>query len=283
MNAAWLSDIHLDFLKSKHEERLEFYKTLVQYDAVIISGDIATNTAVYLIEMTDRIKKPIYFVLGNHDYYRSSFLAVQESMLKLKEYHPDIHYLSLGSECLNETTAIVGVDGWYDLKNGSFKDTKAILADCIYIKELKPSVHVSNRYFYNLDKTKLKNIIKDKVKQDKEILKNQLDTVLKNRNITDIIVVLHVPPFEQSSIHEGKSCSPEMLPYFSSKTYGRMLLSAAKKRPKVNFTVLCGHTHSATYYKPLDNLQVYTAGAEYGLPSISGIVHLSPRVTIETL
>lgn len=277
MKVAWTSDTHLDLVRSKKEEKDTFFNALRTHDAVIISGDIAENTSSYLLELYRSIQKPIYFVLGNHDYYRSSFSATVASMSSLPS---DVHYLPFGIVYLNNSTAVIGVDGWYDLKNGSFKDTVAILADFVYIKELKPCLSCTSRYFYDLDKSKLKKAIAEKVKQDKESLKSHLDVVLKNRNITNIIVVLHVPPFEQSAKYKGEPTSSDMLPYFSSKTYGRMLLSAAKRRPKVNFTVLCGHTHDTAYYSPIDNIQVYTAAAEYGHPEIAGILEIDSTVQI---
>ena len=74
MKLAWLTDLHLNFIAPK--ERLAFYQTIVdtKIDAVLVSGDSAEAPSLcdIFLEMVHAIGKPIYFVLGNHDYYRGS-------------------------------------------------------------------------------------------------------------------------------------------------------------------------------------------------------------------
>jgi hypothetical protein len=64
MHLAWLTDIHLNFVKASKQRRfLESIKE--QADAFAISGDIGEShdIAQYLLEMDDVIQKPIYFVI----------------------------------------------------------------------------------------------------------------------------------------------------------------------------------------------------------------------------
>ena len=79
MKLAWGTDIHLNFLESA--DRKIFYQDIVETkpNAVLISGDIAEAPTVsdILEEMAKHIAKPIYFVLGNHDYYQSSVANVR--------------------------------------------------------------------------------------------------------------------------------------------------------------------------------------------------------------
>lgn len=55
---------------------MSFYHELIATDSegVVISGDIAEVPSIESIlkEMASTTQKPIYFVLGNHDYYRGS-------------------------------------------------------------------------------------------------------------------------------------------------------------------------------------------------------------------
>jgi len=71
MKLIWLTDIHLNFLWP--ELRMDFYRKTIDTsgDKTLISGDIAEATSISTIlkKMAEAIKKPIYFVLGNHDYY----------------------------------------------------------------------------------------------------------------------------------------------------------------------------------------------------------------------
>lgn len=76
MKLTWITDVHLNFLKK--DERIDFYHTLIVTDSngVVISGDIAEAISIELIlkEMASTIQKPIYFFLGNHDYYRGGLV-----------------------------------------------------------------------------------------------------------------------------------------------------------------------------------------------------------------
>ena len=82
MKLAWLTDIHLNYIDDK--ERENFCKEIVNThcDGVLISGDIAEATSLVFIlqEMANLLKKPIYFVLGNHDYYRGKINEVRKAI-----------------------------------------------------------------------------------------------------------------------------------------------------------------------------------------------------------
>ena len=75
MRLAWLTDIHLNFVGA---DRLWELMVAVERsaDIVAISGDIAESPSVseYLAKMARFIRKPIYFVLGNHGGYFSHVL-----------------------------------------------------------------------------------------------------------------------------------------------------------------------------------------------------------------
>ena len=90
MKLIWLTDIHLNFLEL--DEREAFYAQIVEAkaDGVLLTGDIAEapSIAYILQEMADAIQKPIYFVLGNHDYYRGSIASVQAKMGALTKKEP---------------------------------------------------------------------------------------------------------------------------------------------------------------------------------------------------
>jgi predicted MPP superfamily phosphohydrolase len=75
MKLTWITDVHLNFLEK--DERIDFYHTLIatDNDGVMISGDMAEAASIepILKEMANATQKPIYFVLGNHDYYRGGY------------------------------------------------------------------------------------------------------------------------------------------------------------------------------------------------------------------
>ena len=98
MRLAWLTDIHLDFLPE--HERLEFLETVAaQADAVAITGDISESPSIIdiLKEMESVLQVPIYFVLGNHDFYRGSIAQTRNEVASLSEQSEFLTYLTANS------------------------------------------------------------------------------------------------------------------------------------------------------------------------------------------
>lgn len=87
MKLAWLTDVHLNFLDAdKHKK---FYQEIINTgcDSVLLSGDIAEAPSIkhLLQELSDFIERPIYFVLGNHDYYRGQIDTIRREMEALTQ------------------------------------------------------------------------------------------------------------------------------------------------------------------------------------------------------
>src|SRR5277367_679757 len=81
---------------------------------LVVTGDIAESDSVtrYVRELA--AIAPVYFVLGNHDYYRSSIASVRAAMQKLDDsatYLPAHDPLRLTSRVV-----MLGVDGWGDAR-----------------------------------------------------------------------------------------------------------------------------------------------------------------------
>ena len=85
MRFAWLTDIHLNFLLTQQTLSFLRFVRSAEPDAVLISGDIAEahNLCHYLELIDDELAVPVYFVLGNHDYYRGSIADVRGSVASL--------------------------------------------------------------------------------------------------------------------------------------------------------------------------------------------------------
>ena len=83
MQLAWTSDLHLVFLRPSATGAgglLSWLEGLARepFDALAISGDIseAPSLREHLGLLESYVRRPIYFVLGNHDFYRGSFEQV---------------------------------------------------------------------------------------------------------------------------------------------------------------------------------------------------------------
>src|SRR5437764_11589677 len=80
---------------------------------------------------------PIYFVLGNHDFYRGSIAGVRAGVEALDARSPRLHWLPrTGVVGLTPETALVGHDGWADGRFGDYGRSEVLLNDYLLIEEL---------------------------------------------------------------------------------------------------------------------------------------------------
>jgi 3',5'-cyclic AMP phosphodiesterase CpdA len=257
---AWLTDIHLNFVTDE-----DCIESLVQEikaagsDAILIGGDIgeAPTFAGYLENLESSLDVPIYFVLGNHDYYGGSIPHVRGQMLQLCSEHPGLNWLpETGVVKLTRNTALVGAGGWGDARCGQWNNTTVELNDYKKIKELA-----------EIDKhgdlgAKLRELGDEQAR----ILKASLDVALASYK--RVIVLTHVPPFQEAAWHLGNMSDWNWAPHFTCKAVGDMLLEVAGAHIDQTIHVLCGHTHSAGYFWARPNLLVTTGAAVYGNPAV---------------
>jgi predicted phosphohydrolase len=268
MKIAWLSDIHLNFLDK--DSRCQFHKSIVKenVDLIIISGDIAEAPSVsdMLIEMYDVINKPIYFVLGNHDYYGGQIHEVQSEMIRLTHTEPFLYWLPvLKPTLLKKGTYLLGQDGWADGRLGDFDQSPVIMNDSRLIADL---------FAQNcLGKKQLLEKMQQLADADASQLKEKLRAAIA-LDAEQVLIVTHIPPFKENCFYRGEATNPDFLPYYASQATGNILLEIASEYSHVNFLALCGHTHAASLYQPLPNLLIKSGQAEYYRPDIQEIINL---------
>jgi Icc protein len=276
MKLAWATDIHLDCVDNIEHSLSSLESASRSCDAVILSGDISVgpSIALHLRMLEEALEKPIYFVLGNHDYYFSDIAGTRRrvidtcNFISYSRYLNSVPYVKLGQKA-----AIVGSDGWYDGFNGSLEKSSFIMNDWLKIKDFQPAIQqMPGRT--NLDLPTI-------VKISRSICHASVLHIIKGikaiaDNVDDIVVVTHVPPFVESYRSEKyKDMDPEtVIPWYTSKMMGEMLLIAAKTYPNVQFTVLSGHTHSSFEGRILPNLLAYVGKSQYGTPQIAGYIDI---------
>jgi len=265
MKLAWLTDIHLNFIDEN--ARRKFYQEIVKTgcDGVLISGDIAEAPCLIdiLNEMARYIDKPIYFVLGNHDYYRGQIQEVHDTIAELTKSNDGLFWLpASGMQKLANNTFLIGQDGWADGRLGDYQNSCVVLNDSRMIADLFQ------------EKILGKYQLLEKMQQlaDADAIKLQNDLKLAvSQNPQGIIVLTHVPPFKETCTHGGEISGDDWLPYFSSKAIGDVLTAIAEQNPEIEFRVLCGHTHSEANVR-YGNLVVEVGKAEYCRPEIQKII-----------
>jgi predicted phosphohydrolase len=258
---AWATDIHLNFVDDDGVERFRKEILATDCDAVLLGGDIgeAPSVATYLEDFAQRLKRPIYFVLGNHDYYRGSIHAVRQWAAAVTEKSRWLRWLpAAGVVSLTSRTALVGHDGWSDARLGDFLASPVRLNDYRLIEELR-----------GLPKPALRAKLNALGDEAADYLEATLtDALLRFENT---IVLLHVPPFRESCLYQGKPGDPNWLPHFTCKAVGDTLETLMARHPARRMSVLCGHSHGAAELDALPNLRVTTGPAEYGLPTIGAV------------
>ena len=260
MKALWTNDIHLEFLDDR--KRRSFLRKLDRSDAdcILIAGDIgqAPSIVSYLEEMEAILRRPIYFVLGNHDYYHGSIASTRASVRTLVTRSRWLRWVSeTGVTRLTEKTALIGHDGWGDGRLGDYSSSGVELNDFLLIEELS-----------GLSRGERLQRIGALGDEAARHLKKALPEALRSDHV---VVLTHVPPFAEAAWHEGRHSGPDWLPFFSCKAAGDVLRTAMEDHPDKRMTVLCGHTHGGGVSQILPNLVAYTGAARYGHPVASGV------------
>jgi 3',5'-cyclic-AMP phosphodiesterase len=259
---AWVTDIHLNFIERKALEA--FCRKIVdaEPEALLITGDIAEAPSInsYLRTLEKKLQIPIYFVLGNHDFYHGSLSEVRDSITELTEQSRLLHWLPKERMVeLTTETALIGHDSWADGRFGDYANSTVLLNDYILIEELAW-----------LDKNerlaKLHALGDEAAQYLKDILPDTLE------RFKQVIVLMHVPPFRESCWHEGRISDDNWLPHFSCKAAGEVLVEMMQNYSDRQMLVLCGHTHGSGETQILPNLRVKTGGAIYGKPELQDIL-----------
>ena len=115
---AWTTDLHLNFVSDTGIDQFVEEVRDVRPDAVLVGGDIgeADSFTKYLEHIADTLDLPVYFVLGNHDYYKGSISGVREAASTLSQQPNLLIWLpDLGQVWLTDKTALIGHGGWDDI------------------------------------------------------------------------------------------------------------------------------------------------------------------------
>lgn len=258
MKIAWCTDVHLNFLTDP--QIVAFVDTLrkANPDVLVITGDVAESHSLArtLGLLQETFGKPCYFVLGNHDFYGSSFRETEDMARHLPT---GLFYLSaLEGVDLGNGAGLVGVDGWYDGRAGSL-DGRISMSDFRLIEDYqypdcpKELWGCSPQYH-------LQEVMKTRADQE---ARKALDKLRKAaERYQKIYFGTHIPPFPGVCPQTQR----EYLPYMTSVAMGNSLAQVAEEFPEVQFTVLCGHTHEAVDYHHSENLRVLVGASEYGFP-----------------
>jgi len=262
MRIVWATDTHFDMADPPAIQR--FFRALqdARPDAILLTGDISTagdvDATVEWIE--SEVSCPVFFVLGNHDYYGGSIGSVRRRMRALTARSRTVKWLPAvpGAIDLGGRAILIGHDGWYDAGHGDVNSTVQ-LRDFEEIDDLA-GLHREGRLRL------IRGLAEDGA--------DHLAGLLASSTASTILVATHVPPFPEASRYRGERSSAATLPFYCNASLGRILTDFAIEREGVAVRVLCGHTHDQVDVSILPNLLVSVGAAEYGHPRIAGTIDI---------
>lgn len=256
---AWLTDPHFNFAGIQKAEALMREVASWGADALLVSGDIgeAPDLEGWLELMAARAGAPVYFVLGNHDFYHASIAEVRAVAGALAAQRGDaLHYLlDCDVVSLTDDTALIGHDGWGDGRCGDVLNSRVRLSDFLYIQDLRVGSQEALAAHLNM-----------RGDEAAAHIRPRLERALADHE--HVLLLTHVPPFREAAWHEGNISDDHWAPFFVCQAMGEALVEVMRAHPSRRLTVLCGHTHSHGEAYVLPNLHVRTGGAVYRRPAL---------------
>jgi predicted phosphohydrolase len=258
MKLIWISDPHLEFPTDKVVRKFIVRVAGEKPDAVLITGDISNALRIeYTLGLLATLSCPVYFILGNHDFYEGDFASVDATVKAVCRQHPNLIHLGAGEIVhLTDETALIGHRGWSDGRAGLGMESTARLNDHLLIKNLVRS-----------NPAELFAILNALGDQSADYIRVTGAEALSS--CQRLIIATHVPPFWEASLYQGKPSEPAFAPHFVNLAMGAAIHKLAQLNPEKEIVVICGHTHHLAHYSPLPNLTVKVAGAKYNEPKIA--------------
>ncbi len=201
MKIQLMSDLHVEF---NGKFSLNFFEFSDKCDAVIICGDTMPLKDLYTWSLIfDKIKKygkDVYYVLGNHDYYRCKFDQANK-FIKNKEIS-NFHLLIDEAISLSDNkTILFGGTMWSDFN---------LVKDKVKINKIKAKNNISDFHMITYKKDKL--LSPDDCARRCRIFKKKLKKALETYKDKQILVATHFACHERSIA--DKFINNDLNPYF---------------------------------------------------------------------
>ncbi len=242
----WLTDLHIDFKSNSALDDFLKKISLVESDGICITGDIGENgkSISFIKKLSKTTNIPIYFVLGNHDFYGFRIDEFQTEVHLTFINDSNIFYLNSYDHIpLSDCTAIIGIDNWYDLSKGDF-----------FASTVTPKDFNEILTFSNLSKEKIFSFIQNYSHKLVDQLSKKLTNIFAD--FSKAILLTHVPPFREVCLYNNIVADENWAPFFAHGYLGDFLTTFMAKNPDKSLTVLSGHTHHVANYSPACNLNI---------------------------
>lgn len=261
MRIAWATDIHLDHADPEAWSLFIADIQAAQAQALYLTGDLseAPRLEQDLNRLADAIQMPIYFVLGNHDYYHGRIAEVEERMVALTQASEWLRWLpATGPVALSQGEGVIGHDGWSDGRHGDFATSTIRLKDYRLIHDFAEAGEAG--------RLALLHQLGDRAAAH---LEPHLRAALEQFEHTWLL--MHPPPVREACRYGPDMADDNWAPHFTCKAIGDLLERLLPVYPERRVTVLAGHTHNAWVCQPLPNLTVQVGAATYEHPALAEV------------
>lgn len=262
----WLTDLHLD--RANPVDREALYENIRRSvaDTVLVTGDIsiAKHLPLHLRELAAAAAwRQVYFVLGNHDFYGSSFSRVDSCAAGVCRAHVNLQHLGNGEVIrLSSDTALIGHRGWGDGRMGWGVRSFARNPDFGAIED-----------FQGLNRSESFKLLEQLGRDSASYFRILLPYALSCYR--HVLVATHVPTYTQAAYYCRKPCDWLRQPFYSNISAGGAILRIAQQFRKSKVTVLAGHTHSKARFQACKNLELIVGDAKPGKPCSQGVFEFS--------
>ncbi len=226
----WLSDLHYDGDR-RFGDWIGDLADARSHEAVLVTGDIASYP--HLQKALDLLATgfgcPIYFTLGNHDYYGGSTEEVLCVVRAAERRNHLLRWIDRFTEGvpLFPGIALIGQGGWAHAEPWIFPRDQG-----------PPLTHLLVDYKY-YKPNKLRHTIRRLAQSGSALLKAKINNALSARS--HVVALTHFPPFSRSLADvASRKGGLIQAPAFESWVNG------AGKTKKDSLTLLCGHLHRPT-------------------------------------
>ena len=220
---------------------------------VFLTGDIAEGPLLTasLEFLGKRIGRPLYFTLGNHCYWFSSFKERNEEVKHLCGKYNKLNWLTNSPVIsLNEEVAVIGTEGWYDARVGNSEYIKYTL-DHRLIKEFSILTNLKSKI----------ELCRHLADESARFITSQLEAALENHK--KIILLTHMPPWQEANRCSGFISEAFWTPYNTNYALGVALENVMEKHKKRSLIVLAGHNHKKTTIEVSRNIQCRVHSGSY--------------------
>jgi 3',5'-cyclic-AMP phosphodiesterase len=247
------SDTHLNFTFPWTKYRFVNKIAAEQAAGLFLPGDIACGLTIkqMLAFLAKKLDMPIYFVIGNHDSYGTSFQETHSAIRDICNKYSHLIWLTDHEVIkLNHEACLIGDDGWYDARLGNL-DYIAYNFDWMTIKEFRLLKSFDEKLTYS----------RQLADQSTAALKNKLEKALETYQT--VYIMTHMPPWREAVRGLGTELEAFWLPYSINFRMGEMIEEVMRDRGNQNVIILSGHTHTPAIINVSHNIECVVQNGKY--------------------